>query len=79
MAEPDTQSIQKTSAFQQAIETVESLPQDDQEMLLKVLHQRLSHRRRQQLTQEIAEVRQEYAEGNVQFGTVADFLTELDS
>lgn len=70
--------MQSTSAFQQAIETIEALSQEDQEILLKLLHQRLRDRRRQQLAQDIAEVRQEYAQGNVQFGSVSDFLTELD-
>ncbi len=78
MAEPITQPTQTTSTFQQALETIEALSQSDQEMLLEILHQRLRDRRRQQLVQEIAEVRQEYAQGNVQFGTVSDFLAELD-
>ncbi|NJO43670.1 MAG: hypothetical protein HC769_25795 [Cyanobacteria bacterium CRU_2_1] len=69
----------QTSAFQQAIDAVEALPPEDQEMVLDVLHKRLAYRRQKALIQEVAEARQEYAQGNVQFGTVADFLAELDN
>jgi hypothetical protein len=68
----------KNSAFQQAIDAVEALPIEDQEMLLDVLHKRFTRHRQKVLAQEIAEVRQEYARGNVQFGTVTDSLAELD-
>jgi hypothetical protein len=69
----------KTSAFQQAIDAVEALPVEDQEVLLDILHKRLAHHRQKVLIQEVTEARQEYAEGNVQFGAVADFLAELDA
>ncbi len=78
MSDPAAAPIHDHSAFQQVIEAIEALSQPDQEMLLEILHQRLRDRRRQQLVREVAEVRQEYAEGNVQFGTVTDFLAELD-
>ncbi len=39
---------------------------------------RLSASRRSQLVQEVAELRQEYAEGKVKFGSVEDFLAALD-
>lgn len=68
----------QTSAFQQAIDAVEALPLEDQEILLDVLHKRLVRHRQKVLIQEVVETRQEFAQGNVQFGTVADFLTELD-
>ena len=67
-----------TVSFQQAIEIVESLSLEDQEMLLDVLLKRLAQQRRKILVQEIAEVRQEYAQGNVQFGSVTDLMAELD-
>lgn len=69
----------KTSAFQQAIETVESLPFDDQIILLELLNKRLHQRQRNQLLSEIEEVRQDYANGDIHYGSVADFLVELDN
>ncbi|MUG92950.1 hypothetical protein F7734_11090 [Scytonema sp. UIC 10036] len=68
----------KTSALQQAIESVESLPIEDQEILLDILQKRLLERRRTNLYQEVREIKQEFAEGNVKFGSVDQFLAELD-
>lgn len=68
----------KTSAFQQAIEAVEALSLEDQAMLLEIIQNRQRQQRRNELLQEVAEVRQEYAKGNVRSGTVAEFLAELD-
>ncbi|MBE9095308.1 hypothetical protein [Tychonema sp. LEGE 07203] len=68
----------QTSQFQQALEAVEALSLEDQAMLLDILQNRLRQQRRNELLKEVAEVRQEYAEGNVKFGYVADFMAELD-
>jgi len=68
----------KTSALQQAIESVESLPIEDQEILLDILQKRLQERRRTDLYQEVRAIKQEFAEGNVKFGSVEQFLAELD-
>ena len=67
------------SQFQQALEAVEVLSLEDQAMLLDILQNRLRQQRRNELIKEVAEVRQEYAEGNVEFGSVADFIAELDA
>ena len=68
----------KTSAFQQAIESVEILSLEDQEILLNLLQKRLHQAKRTKLSQEITEVRQEFAKGNFQFGSVNQFLAEVD-
>lgn len=68
----------KTSTFQDVIETVEHFSLEDQEALLDILRKRLIEQRRLQLAQEAAEVRQDYQDGRVQFGTVDDFLAALD-
>jgi hypothetical protein len=70
--------MMKTSAFQQAIETVEALSPEEQTILLKIIQHRLQEQKRQNLIQEIKEVEQEYAGGMVKFGSVEDFLAELD-
>ncbi|WP_204151069.1 hypothetical protein [Leptolyngbya sp. CCY15150] len=69
---------EQSSTFQRAIETIETLSLNDQEALLELLQKRLIEQRRKILMREIAEVRQEYAQGQVQFGSVADFMAELD-
>ena len=68
----------KTSALQQAIKTVENLPPDDQEILFNLLQKRQQEQRRANLLQEIKEIQQEYTKGNVQFGSLDQFLTQLD-
>jgi hypothetical protein len=69
---------EQSSTFQRAIETIETLSLNDQEALLELLQKRLIEQRRKILMREITEVHQEYAQGQVQFGSVADFMTELD-
>ncbi|NEQ75368.1 MAG: hypothetical protein F6K23_21335 [Okeania sp. SIO2C9] len=68
----------KTSAFQQSIETVEKLSLEEQEILINTLQKRLYQQRRAIISQEIKEIRQELAEGNIKFGSVYQFLEELD-
>jgi hypothetical protein len=66
------------SAFQKAIEAAEQLSIDERLMLLDVLRQRMQQAQRQEIVAEVATVRQEYNEGNVKFGSVQDFMSELD-
>jgi len=68
----------QTSQFQQALETVEVLSLEDQAMLLDILQNRLRQQRCHELLKEVTEVRQESAEGNVKFGSVADLMVDLD-
>ncbi len=68
----------KTSTFQQAIETVEKLSLEEQQMLIDTIQKRLHQQRRTILSQEIKEIRQEVTEGKVKFGSVDEFLNELD-
>jgi hypothetical protein len=67
-----------TSSFQQAIETVEALPLEDQIALLDLLHHRLQAHRRQALVQHVTAAEQDYATGNFHRGSVADLMAELD-
>lgn len=68
-----------TSAFQQALETVEALSVTDQIMLLNILHKRLEQQHRQQLLQEVKEAEQDYAQGKFRRGSVADLMAELNA
>lgn len=62
----------ETSAFQQAIETVEALSLEDQAVLVDIIQQRLKQQRREELLQRVAETEQDYAAGNIRRGSVAD-------
>lgn len=69
---------EKTSTLQKAIEVVEALSIEEQAILIDVIQKRLKQQRRDEILQAVAESRQEYAEGNVRSGSVADLLAELD-
>jgi hypothetical protein len=71
--------IEKTSTLQKAIEVVETLSIEEQAILIDVIQNRLKQQRRDEILQAVAESRQEYAEGKVRSGSVADLLAELDS
>jgi len=71
-------SVPQTSRLQEAIDTVESLSIEEQNLIVEILLKRLHRKRRENLLEEIEEVRQEASEGQIQFGSVEDFLKELD-
>jgi hypothetical protein len=67
-----------TSRFQELIDMIESLPYDDQEILVDIINKRLSEYRRAILLKEVSESRDAYERGDVRQGTVDDFMKDLD-
>ena len=63
--------------FQEALDIVESLPEDQQEDLINIIRRRHIERRRDLLAESIKEARAEYARGEVKPGTVDDLMKEL--
>ncbi|MBD2605546.1 hypothetical protein H6G81_13645 [Scytonema hofmannii FACHB-248] len=70
--------LEKTSIFQKAIEAVEALDPQAQVILVDIISKRLKQQRRDELLKEIAQAENEYAQGNVRRGSVADLMAELD-
>ena len=68
----------KNSHFQEVIEEVESLSDEEQKQLIELIKNRLQEKRRRQLVQTIQESRQAFVKGEVNGGTVADLMAELD-
>ncbi len=66
-----------SSRFQDLIETIESLPIDDQEALIEIIRQRLIQRRRDELAAEVAEAHDAYQKGEVRRSTVAGLMEDL--
>ena len=66
-----------SSGFQQAIETVEQLPPEEQAMLVEIVRQRLIEERRTELVGEIAASRGAYEQGDVTRGSADDLMKEL--
>ena len=70
--------MEKSPTFQEALETVEALPPDEQAMLADIIQKRLRQRRREELLDSVAQAEKDYALGNVCRGSVADFMAALD-
>ena len=66
-----------SSRFQEVIENVESLPPDDQALLIKIIRGRLIENRRTELATEIAETRSAFQGGEVRRGTMTELMEEL--
>ena len=64
--------------FQEALETVESLSEEQQEDLVFIIRNRLIEHRREVLARQIKKARQEYKREEVQRGTVDDLLKALE-
>lgn len=71
--------ISPTSRLQQAIDIAETLSLEEQRSLLEILSKRLQSKDRQRLLADIQSIRQEASEGNIKYGSVQDFLAELDT
>ena len=72
------EQMQNSSTFQQAIDTIEALPIETQEVLITIIQNRLRAKRRLNLLEAVLDSERAYEVGNVKRGTVADFLAELD-
>jgi len=70
--------LEKTSIFQKVIEAVEALDPEAQVILVDIISKRLKQQRRDELLKEIAQAENEYAQGNIRRGSVADLMAELD-
>jgi hypothetical protein len=69
---------EKGSIFQKAIDTVEALSPEEQNMLIDIIQNRLKQQHRDELLKAVAESEKDYELGNVRRGTVADLMAELD-
>ena len=67
----------KTATFDEALDIIESFPEDQRESIVEIVKQRLAEERREQLAQTIKEAREEYARGEVRRGTVDDLIREI--
>lgn len=64
--------------LEQALQVVEALELEEQVTLVNIISKRLNEQRRSELLEEVAEARQDYQQGNVKRGSVADLMSELD-
>ena len=67
----------KTGTFDEALEIIESFPEEQKESLIEIVKRRLTEKRRDRLAQTVKEVREEYARGEVRRGTIDDLMLEI--
>ncbi len=72
-------SIHQTVTFQEALDIVESLPEDQQKTLVAVVRHRLLEHTREVLSKRIEEAREGLSLGEVRCGTVDDLMKELSN
>lgn len=65
-------------SFQDLIDAVESLPLDDQSMLVELINKRINEKRRAELVAEVGEAREAFRKGEVKRGTVEDLMKDLE-
>lgn len=63
--------------FQEAIEVVESLPREDQEELIDLIHRRLIERRRSEIARHAEKTLQAVREGQARYGGFEDLRQDL--
>ena len=67
----------KTATFDEALDIIESFPEDQREAIVEIVRHRLTEERREKLAQTIKEAREEYARGEVRRGTVDDLIRDI--
>ncbi len=70
--------MQSMSHFEEVLEVVETLPLDDQEILVELVRQRVADKRRAEIARNIADTRTEYQAGQVRRGSAADLMSDID-
>ena len=63
--------------FQDVLDMIESLPEEQQENLIAIIRRRLIEHKREVLAERINEAREEYRLGKVRRGTVDDLMNEI--
>ena len=67
----------KTTTFDEALEIIESFPEEQRESIVEIVKRRLTEERRERLAQTVKEAREEYARGEVRRGTVDALIREI--
>jgi len=67
----------KTTTFDEALDIIESFPEEQRESIIEIVKRRLTEERKERLAQTVKEAREEYARGEVRRGTVDDLIREI--
>jgi hypothetical protein len=64
-------------SFQDLIDAVESMPLDDQSMLIELINKRIQEKRRAELVAEVRKARDAFMRDEVKRGTFEDLMKDL--
>jgi hypothetical protein len=67
-----------TSTFDSVLEIVETLPPEDQEMLMDLIRRRQIQRRRDEMAANIVSTREEFRAGQLKARSVQELMAEFD-
>ena len=67
----------ETTTFDEALDIIESFPEEQRESIVEIVKRRLTEERRERLVQTVKEARQEYARGEIRRGTVDDLIRDI--
>ena len=67
----------RSMTFDEVLDIIDSLPEEQRESLIEIVRNRLIEERRERLAKNIKEARREYERGEVHRGTVDDLMDEL--
>lgn len=67
----------KGATFDEALEVVESLPEEQRASLIEIVRNRLIEERREKLAKSIKEAKRDLMHGRVKRGTVDDLMRDL--
>ncbi len=70
--------MQITTVFDQILEKIDTMPLEEQELLIEILRNRYREKRRDEILKNSEEALEEYRKGLIAEGTVADLLKELE-
>ncbi len=70
-------SSRRKVTFQDVLDIIESLPEEQQENLIAIIRRRLIDHKRAVLAERIREARKDYRLGKVRRGTVDDLVKEI--
>ena len=66
-----------TVTFKEALELIESLPDEERWSLIEIVRRRLVEKRRDEIAESVRQAREDFARGDVKRGTVEDLLRDL--
>ena len=70
--------MQATTAFEEVLEKVDTMPLEEQELIIEILKNRYREKRREEILENAKKSLEEHKKGLTSKGTVADLFKDLE-